>query len=77
MKKIISLEPETKDKSKQKIIEDCQVPLEDLSYADWLLEQGIPVNKEGEAIIVTENSDPKPVHKIEQGPGMDEAKAKT
>ena len=76
MKKIDSLEPESKAKNKAEVIEDCQVPVDYTSYADWLLEQGIAVNKEGEAIIAIENSDPNPVCKIHQEPGMDEAKEK-
>ena len=35
------------------MIEDCQVQLEDTSYADWLIEQRIAVGPEGEALIVT------------------------
>ena len=36
-------EPDYKEK-KEIIIEDCQVPVDNTSYADWLLEQGIDTN---------------------------------
>ena len=29
---------------KEVIIEDCQVPVDNMSYADWLLQQGIDSN---------------------------------
>ena len=36
-------EPGNKEE-KEIIIEDCQVPVDNTSYADWLLEQGIDMN---------------------------------
>ena len=36
-------EPSDKEQ-KEIIIEDCQVPVDNTSYADWLLEQGIDTN---------------------------------
>ena len=48
------------------MIEDCQVQLEDSSYEDWLIQQGIGDSTEGEPIIVTKYPDSKDIHKIEQ-----------
>ena len=28
--------------TKKDVIEDCQVPIDNTAYADWLMEQGIP-----------------------------------
>ena len=45
MKKPQSQAAEPSDKEeKEIIIEDCQVPVDNTSYADWLLEQGIDTN---------------------------------
>ena len=45
MKKPQSQAAEPSDKEeKEIIIEDCQVPVDNTSYADWLLEQGINMN---------------------------------
>lgn len=46
MKKINSPEPESKEKHKVEVTSDCQVPVDYTSYANWLLQQGIAVNKE-------------------------------
>ena len=64
MKKINSPQAKPKESSREEVIEDCQVQLEDTSYADWLIEQGIAAGLEGEALIVTKGPD---LHdKIEQ-----------
>ena len=45
MKKPQSQAAEPSDKEENEIIiEDCQVPVDNTSYADWLLEQGIDMN---------------------------------
>ena len=45
MKKPQTQAPEPSDKEqKEIIIEDCQVPVDNTSYANWLLEQGINTN---------------------------------
>ena len=66
MKKINSPQAKPKDSSREEVIEDCQVQLEDSSYEDWLIQQGIGDSTEGEPIIVTKYPDSKDIHKIEQ-----------
>ena len=72
MKKINSPEP----KSKEKQTKSHRRLSGTIGYADWLLEQGIAVNKEGEAVIELVNSDPNLVCKTDEEPRMDEAKEK-
>ena len=66
MKKINSPQAKPKDSSREEVIEDCQVQLEDSSYADWLIQQGIGDGTEGKPLIVTKDPDSKDIHKIEQ-----------
>ena len=66
MKKINSPQAKPKDSSREEVIEDCQVQLEDSSYADWLIQQGIGDGTEGEPLIVTKDPDSKDICKIEK-----------
>ena len=66
MRKINSPQAKPKDSSREEVIEDCQVQLEDSSYADWLIQQGIGDGAEGEPLIVTKDPDSKDICKIEQ-----------
>ena len=66
MKKINSPQAKPKDSSREEVIEDCQVQLEDSSYADWLIQQGIGHSTEGEPLIVTKDPDSKDICKIEK-----------
>ena len=66
MKKLNSPQAKPKDSSREEVIEDCQVQLEDSSYADWLIQQGIEDGTEGEPLIVTKDPDSKDICKIEK-----------
>ena len=46
------------DNHKEIIIEDCQVPVDNMSYADWLLEQGIDTNLDAQEILGTDIKEP-------------------
>ena len=66
MKKINSPQAKPKDSSQEEVIEDFQVQLEDSSYADWLIQQGIGDSTKGEPLNVTKDPDSKDICKIEK-----------
>ena len=61
-----------KTSGQKNIIEDCQVPIDNTTYADWLLEQGIPDSIDDQDVIIVDNSQTNVVHKIEMPTGNDE-----
>ena len=54
------------------IIEDCQVPIDNTAYADWLLKQGIPDS----IYEPVDNLKPNVVCKIDSQTGIAEATKK-
>ena len=58
--------------TKKDLIEDCQVPIDNTAYADWLLEQGIPDS----VYEPVDNSKPNVVCKIDLQTGIAETTKK-
>ena len=60
------------------MIEDCQVPIDNTTYTDWLAEQGIPFNDAKQDIFVVDNSELNVdvVHKKPMPLATDEVKRK-
>ena len=64
--------PQENTSGKKNVIEDCQVPIDNTTYADWLLEQGIPDSIDDQDLIFVDNSQTNVVCKIEMPTGNDE-----
>ena len=59
--------------TKKDVIEDCQVPIDNTAYADWLMEQGIPDG----IYKPVDNSKPNEVCKIDLQTAFAEAHDKS